>query len=62
MTKPKFLKVGLPVTYLRNGALVRGRVDGTDMKPNGPWVSVNIAPKGLNRVLKRKRPSQLTPA
>lgn len=58
-----FLKIGLPVQYRHpSGVWVKGRVDGNDLKANGTWVAVNLAPKGENRVLKHFRPSQLVPA
>ena len=63
MKHRQFLKIGLLVKWrLRNGATAKGRVDGNDFLSNGVWTSVNVAPKGENRILKRVRPSQLTPA
>lgn len=56
---PKF-KVGTRVSCPHpSGKRWEGRVDGTDVLPNGPWVRVNRAPRGQNRVLKTFRPSQL---
>ncbi len=58
----KFLKVGLRVSCPHpSGKRYEGRVDGSDVRSNGVWVAVNIAPKGQNRVLRHFRPSQLIP-
>lgn len=60
MRHPDFLKIGLMVEYRHpSGVMVQGRVDGNDVRKNGVWVAVNLAPKGKNRVLKHFRPSQL---
>lgn len=60
MRHPDFLKIGLKVRYhMPNGAVQDGRVDGNDRRSNGTWTAVNIAPKGMNRILKHFRPSQL---
>lgn len=60
MRHPEFLKIGAHVEYRHpSGVMVQGRVDGNDVKTNGVWVAVNIAPKGKNRVLKHFRPTQL---
>lgn len=63
MRHPSFLKIGLHVKVrMANGALLSGRVDGNDLRSNGVWVAINISPKGVNRVIKRFRPSVLQPA
>lgn len=60
MNHPSFLKIGARVEYRHpSGVMVKGRVDGNDVRKNGVWVAVNIAPKGSNRVLKHFRPTQL---
>lgn len=60
MRNPAFLKIGQRVSCPnRSGKRYEGRVDGNDVKSNGVWVAVNIAPKGKNRVLKHFYPSQL---
>lgn len=59
-TKHAKFKVGTRVSCPhRSGKRYEGRVDGNDVLGNGPWVRVNIAPKGMNRILKTFRPSQL---
>ncbi len=62
MKKPQapFLKVGTRVSCPHpSGKRYEARVDGTDIKSNGPWTRVNRAPLGENRILKTFRPSQL---
>lgn len=62
MKHPSFLKIGAVVKYRHpSGVFVTGRVDGNDVRKNGVWTAVNIAPKGQNRILKHLRPSQLSP-
>lgn len=63
MRHPSFLKIGLHVKVrMANGALLSGRVDGNDLRSNGVWTAINVSPLGVNRVIKRFRPSQLKPA
>lgn len=57
-------KVGQRVRFTRMrkgvGVLTEGRVAGTDIRSNGPYVSVNMAPKGANAKLISLRPVRLT--
>ena len=58
----QFLKIGLVVSCPHpSGKRYTGRVDGNDVRSNGVWVRVNIAPRGQNRVLRTFPPSQLIP-
>ena len=57
-------KIGQRVKFTRQvkgaGVPAEGRVAGTDVRSNGPWVSVNTAPKGANANLVSLRPVRLT--
>jgi hypothetical protein len=59
--KRKFIKIGARVQWVGNRGTPReGRVAGTDVKANGPWVAVNCAPKGKNPDITRVQQSRLT--
>jgi hypothetical protein len=59
--KRKFLKIGTRVKWTDNRGTPReGRVAGTDVKTNGPWVAVNRAAKGKNPDITRVQQSRLT--
>lgn len=57
----KFPKIGRTVEFTRrNGEVARGRIHGTDDRPNGRWVAVNTAEKRQNPTITNVRESQLT--